>query len=176
MALITRISRLFSADVNAVLDRLEDPDVVLKAAVREMAEEIAKGEAQAKRLQIEASQIDTHVSQATQAVQRADAELDSCFAAQAEDLARAVVRRKLLAERQIETLKRRADDIGGRGAELATILAEQRTRLAEMQAQAEVLTATASAADSGFAGFDDVVSPADVDVALLREQQRRAGA
>ena len=36
MALITRISRLFTADFHAVLDRIEEPDVLLKHAIREM--------------------------------------------------------------------------------------------------------------------------------------------
>lgn len=40
MALINRISRLFSADFNAVLDRIEEPDVLLKQALREMEEDI----------------------------------------------------------------------------------------------------------------------------------------
>ena len=32
MALITRMARLFTADVHAVLDRIEEPEVVLKQA------------------------------------------------------------------------------------------------------------------------------------------------
>ena len=42
MALINRISRLFTADMHAVLDRLEEPDVLLKQALREMEDESAK--------------------------------------------------------------------------------------------------------------------------------------
>ena len=44
MALINRMSRLFTADVHAVLDRIEEPDVLLKHAVREMEEELARNE------------------------------------------------------------------------------------------------------------------------------------
>ena len=49
MALINRMSRLFTADVHAVLDRIEEPDVLLKHAVREMEEELARGEQRAAR-------------------------------------------------------------------------------------------------------------------------------
>ena len=42
MALITRVSRLFQADLHAVLDRIEEPEVLLKQAVREMEEELAR--------------------------------------------------------------------------------------------------------------------------------------
>src|SRR5262247_3541760 len=50
MALINRMSRLFTADVHAVLDRIEEPDVLLKHAVREMEEELARGEQRARVL------------------------------------------------------------------------------------------------------------------------------
>jgi phage shock protein A len=36
MALITRVSRLFRADVNAVLDRIEEPASLLRQAVLDM--------------------------------------------------------------------------------------------------------------------------------------------
>ena len=44
MALVNRISRLFSADFHAVLDRIEEPDLLLRQAIREMEEELAKSE------------------------------------------------------------------------------------------------------------------------------------
>ena len=34
MALIRRVSRLFAADMHAVLDQIEEPDVVLRQAIR----------------------------------------------------------------------------------------------------------------------------------------------
>ena len=44
MALITRISRLFQADLHAVLDRIEEPDLLLRQAVREMQDDLARDE------------------------------------------------------------------------------------------------------------------------------------
>ena len=42
MALITRVGRLFRADLHAVLDRVEEPEVLLRQAIREMEEELAE--------------------------------------------------------------------------------------------------------------------------------------
>ena len=42
MALIKRLSRLFAADLHAVLDQIEEPEALLKQAVREMEEELAR--------------------------------------------------------------------------------------------------------------------------------------
>ena len=50
MALMTRVARLFRADVHAVLDRLEEPDVLLRQAIREMEESLAADREQARRL------------------------------------------------------------------------------------------------------------------------------
>ncbi len=36
MALVTRLTRLFQADFHAVLDRIEEPELQLRQAVREM--------------------------------------------------------------------------------------------------------------------------------------------
>ncbi|MEE8161016.1 MAG: PspA/IM30 family protein [Acidobacteriota bacterium] len=38
MAITNRIRRLFHADVNAVLDIIEEPEAILKQAIREMQE------------------------------------------------------------------------------------------------------------------------------------------
>ena len=51
MTLITRLSRLFRADFHAVLDRIEEPETLLRQAIREMEEEIAcQEQAMAERL------------------------------------------------------------------------------------------------------------------------------
>ncbi len=44
MALINRISRLFKADFHAVLDQIEEPEMLLKQAIREMEDDLAETE------------------------------------------------------------------------------------------------------------------------------------
>ncbi|MGH8588771.1 MAG: PspA/IM30 family protein, partial [Gammaproteobacteria bacterium] len=44
MALITRVSRLFRSDLHAVLDRIEEPEVLLRQAIREMEAELSSDE------------------------------------------------------------------------------------------------------------------------------------
>ena len=57
MALVTRLSRLFRADLNAVLDRLEEPEMLLRQAVREMEEEVDREELQARSIALELQQV-----------------------------------------------------------------------------------------------------------------------
>ena len=95
MALITRVSRLFQADFHAVLDRIEEPEVLLRQAVREMEEELARDEQRSKMLQHEQRQLITRATDLEQSLHDIEEELDVCFDAGNDDLARACIRRKL---------------------------------------------------------------------------------
>ena len=57
MALVTRLSRLFQADVHAVLDRIEEPDLQLRQAVREMQLSLDQDRQRLKLLRHEYSQL-----------------------------------------------------------------------------------------------------------------------
>ena len=79
MALINRMSRLFTADVHAVLDRIEEPDVLLKHAVREMEEELARGEQRARALEHEHEALGERQRKAEAALKELGEQLDVCF-------------------------------------------------------------------------------------------------
>jgi len=98
MALITRISRLFSADFHAVLDRIEEPELLLKQAIREMEEELASSEQRIRYLQQEQQQLSVKEDDIEQALSSLDEEMDICFASGREELARKLVKRKLEAQ------------------------------------------------------------------------------
>ena len=51
MTLITRITRLFKADLHGILDGLEEPEEVIKQAIRDMEEDIATQERRLAELQ-----------------------------------------------------------------------------------------------------------------------------
>jgi phage shock protein A len=57
MALINRVSRLFTADLHAVLDRIEEPDALLRQAIREMEEDLANTEQRIGWLEHERDQL-----------------------------------------------------------------------------------------------------------------------
>ena len=79
MALINRMSRLFTADVHAVLDRIEEPDVLLKHAVREMEEELARGEQRARVLAHEHETLGERRRKSGAMLAELTSQLDVCF-------------------------------------------------------------------------------------------------
>jgi phage shock protein A len=171
MALITRISRLFTADVHAVLDRIEEPEVVLKQAVREMAEEVARGEQRLRWLATEGQQLNQRIDDASEEIASLDGELDLCFEAGEEDLARSLVKRKLVAEQHLTQAAHQLDAVDRDHEALTAQLQEQRQNLTDTQQKAELFTD--KPANGPVTVTDAGVSQDAVDVAFLKEKQRR---
>lgn len=173
MALITRLNRLFLADMHAVLDRLEEPELLLRQAIREMENETASdgralrtAEAERQRLAARASQCE-----ATQA--RIAGELELCFQAGNEPLARVLLRRRLQSERLQRQLAQQLESLQAGIVEQRRGLEERCRRLDELRDQAAVFEAEPAATERAFEPDDCGVSAADVELALLAEKQRR---
>lgn len=174
MALITRFSRLFSADLHAVLDRLEEPEILLKQAVRDMEEELARMRADVLGARTELQRIAQQQTRLDGRLTDLESELDVCFAAGEETLARSLVRRKLETERLRQTLTNRRDALVERLAELEPTIAANDRHLSAMREKVEVLGERHETPCSAVPGCDDIAVGSDeVEVAFLREQQRR---
>ena len=133
MALVTRLSRLFQADVHAVLDRIEEPDLQLRQAVREMQLALDQDRQRVKLLQHEAAQLTKAIADCERALQAFDEELDICLAAKKDDLARDLVRRKLATAHQLQSLNQRTETVATQVEALEHQIEEQAQQLAGMQ-------------------------------------------
>ena len=171
MALINRMSRLFTADVHAVLDRIEEPDALLKHAVREMEEELARGEQRVRALMHEHDALGERQRKTAACLAELEQQLDVCFESGNEELARKVLKRKLETERHERHVVERRAALAKELAAVRAAIEEQREQLDVMRQKAELL-ATSAAADD-FRGADFAVGDAEVEVALLRERQKR---
>jgi phage shock protein A len=175
MALITRVSRLFQADFHAVLDRIEEPEVLLRQAVREMEEELARDEQRSRILQHEQGQLAARETGLEQSLHEIEEQLDVCFESGNDDLARACIRRKLEAQRYCKDLTRKRQAQQSTLEALDTRLRENRASLDSMRQKAELLaveSAHARPADN-WALPEISVRDEDVEVAFLREKQHR---
>jgi phage shock protein A len=175
MALITRISKLFTADLHAVLDSLEEPELLLKQAVREMEEELDRNGQRICWLEHEHEELSERRGQSSASITRLDEELDLCFASGRDELARGLVRRKLETERLTTRLECR---IGALGKEIATAranLEENERRLAAMREKAELFAVETRVENSGRdrSGSDSPVGKEEIEVAWLKEKERR---
>ena len=172
MALINRMSRLFTADVHAVLDRIEEPDVLLKHAIREMDEELARSEQRVRALEHEREALADRHRKVQAALVELKSQLDVCFADGNDELARKVVKRKLETEKLAAHVVERRQAVDKELVAQRALADEQRERLDVLRQKAELLAAAPSGGDEfGHAGF--TVGADEVEVALLRERQAR---
>ena len=181
MALINRVSRLFKADFNAVLDHIEEPEQLLKQAIRDMEDELAASE---QRIALCKQQQDALASRRAEIVASAgefEQQLDLCFESGKEDLARGIVRRKLESERlqkridgEIETNRRHL-------AREQKLLDENRATLDGLRQKAELIVSREPAGqDAGDReGIARIarelrVDDDEVEIAFLREKAARS--
>ena len=172
MALITRLSRLFEADFHAVLDRIEEPDLQLRQAVREMQFALDQDQQRLKLLEHEAEQLAKVAVELVASIEGYDEELDICLAANKDDLARDLVRRKLAADRQLQTVKNQSAGIDAQQQRLASEIDEQSQQLASMKQKLELLVSDDNPLAREF-NHADAIRNEEIEIALLREKQRR---
>jgi len=175
MALITRVSRLFQADLHAVLDRIEEPDVLLRQAVREMEEELAQDEQRLKLQQHEQGQLSARESELEHSLAEIEQEMDICFDSGKEDLARTMIRRKLEAQGLSKDLSRKCKCLQETISGLEVQLKENRIHLDSMRQKAALLAEEHASvpADTRWMTTTITVRDEDVEVAFLREKQKR---
>ncbi len=175
MALANRLSRLFQADFHAVLDRIEEPDLQLRQAVREMQFAFEQDRQRLKLLRQELEQLDNAAATIDTGLENYDEELDLCLAAKKDDLARDLIRRRLAAEKRGQVIRQQSDAITARADRLEKQIDEQARQLTSMKQKLELLVDDESVA-TGEQMQSDVVRNEEIEIALLREKQRRAGA
>lgn len=177
MALVTRVSRMFRADLHAVLDRLEEPDVLLRQAVREMEEELGRDQQRIKVMGHELEQLIARNSDLERSLDDIEEELDLCFESDKHDLARVLIKRKLEAERFAKHLCRKRQVLEESVARLNTRIEENRAQLESTRQKAELLSEDSppDQPEESWASPTVSVRDQDVEVAFLREKQKRSG-
>ena len=181
MTLIARITRLFKADLHGILDGLEEPEEVIKQAIRDMEEDIATQEGRLADLHAVLQRLDREAQETTTAMQEIEQHIDTCFAAENEPLAKNLIRQRLEIARRAKGLARAQEETRARRDELATRIAAHKAQLTavvqklklyeETRASHVWTSSTGSPLQSEHGVTDD-----EVEVAFLAEKRRRSGA
>ncbi|MCH8176734.1 MAG: PspA/IM30 family protein [Proteobacteria bacterium] len=173
MALITRLSRLFQADFHAVLDRIEEPDIQLKQAIREMQFELQQDQQRLALLQHEAEALADLAAQTEQQLDEFDDELDICFSAKKDNLARDLIRRKLEAERRLHTTEQQGKANQTSLKNLQQRIGENHQALDNMKQKLDLLSDGAGGSTRAHISSAGIRSE-EIEIAFLREKQKRA--
>jgi phage shock protein A len=180
MSLINRITRLFKADLHAVLDVLEEPETILKQSVREMETIVEQGEAQLEHLAHQDKALIRRQARFRREGNEIEQHIDFCFAEGNDSLARASVRKKLETDRLLEALTEQHAAVSRRRAELCARLDDQKQQLRDILDQLEWISEEQRQHGSGTpeecaepTGSRAAVSEEAVELAFLQEKRRR---
>jgi phage shock protein A len=180
MAVLTRLTRLVRADLNALLDRLEEPDILLAQALRDMEQAVADDERALAALRRDHERLAARRAALDGRRGGLDDELTLCLDAGQDDLARALLRRRLEGEQLDRLLRERAAAAADRIQALERQLAERRRRLDAIRAEAELVMPEPDESDEPFGATDALadrprpIADADIEIALLAAKRRRA--
>lgn len=175
MALITRLSRLFRADFHAVLDCIEEPDIQLKQAVREMEFELHQEEQRLALMQHEIDRLAQQAQQLEDKVVSFDEELDICFTANKDDLARDLIKRKLEATARLENSNSQCSDLQNSAQAITIRIEEYRDQLEVTKQKLEILIESnpSDQINTSTNTINGGVRKEDIEIAFLREKQAR---
>jgi len=173
MAIINRIARLFKADIHAVLDHIEEPELQLKQSIREMEDELSTVETQIQTYKLQIETLASRESAAHLQLKLSSEEILICFENKNEELAKGLVRRKLETTEIVNSLR----ESQKAAQKKLTELEEKRVEFAsllESMLQKSALILNPQTVSSEFDPLHKstfTVSDNDVEVALLKERQ-----
>lgn len=177
MALISRFSALVKADAHALLDRLEDPLIVLRQSVREMRSEMAITEQAVSKLEEQVSNLEKQRTDGELAMEQLAGQLDDALGAGRDDLARSVIRHRLQQQLLIDALNRQLVRLN---ESLSAVQQQYRTQCRQLQMmehQQQVLDqlqTTGRASSQPEPGLVRAVSREEIELELVRAKNQRA--
>ena len=137
MSIMTRVIRIFQADMHGVMDQLEDPELLVKQYVREMEDDLQRKEQRLQELGESTRFLQTEQHRYNQETGEIEQELERAVSKSRDDIARLLIRKKLGLQKQCSRLQNRLDPLQAESAQLAGQLEEQRLRLDSVRLQAE---------------------------------------
>jgi len=173
MALINRFTRLFRADLHAVLDRIEEPEILLRQSVREMTQSLEEDQRNLKIMEHDLAGFPALIADAEQQLTQVQDEINLCLDSGNDKLARSKVRRKLELSQRSKRLQARQAGLDKEVAALREQLGSNEQRLESMRQKLEIFTQEIDRHAQSHPAFNDVmISEDDVDVALLQEKKQ----
>jgi phage shock protein A len=159
--------------MNAVLDQIEEPELLLKQAIRDMQEMLDQDEQQIKLKQHEQQQLTKKKASLDSTLDEIETQLPLCFQSEKENLARSLVKRKLEAQQNIKAITQKYSTLEESMEKLISRVKEQQSQLENMQQKAEIFGE--ETLNNSAASWDNAapsVQDDDIEIAFLHEKQK----
>ncbi len=186
MAILNRVRRLLRADLHAILDSIEDPQTLLKQAIREMAEVLDRK----RGLLLQSEQVIQSLESCCQRLRgklgRIDQDLELSISSSSQEFTRKIIARKLIIRRQLEQQQGQLEATRQRWQALSEELQSQQEQYESVSERAELLipplpddspesvAESILAPTSGPGRVEPSVSEAEIEIEWLRLTESRS--
>lgn len=173
MIILTRIARLFKADIHGILDGLEEPETILKQAIRDMQAEIDKALATLDALTLKQERLQEKHQHLLAFIQELQTQLHFCLTENNDVLAKSVIRKKIQGEFSLQEVARQLKQISD---ERVLKLKETDERKEKLQAIRDKLALFTDATELenplSVADASTLITQDDIELAFLFEKKR----
>lgn len=173
MSIIKRITHLVRADFHGILDHLEEPETLLKQAIREMKEQISKREESLEQLRQQRDKSKARGSKLLVALGESERQVNTCLESESETLIRTAMRRKLEIERSLKVHHSSEQAIEREIVDNEKRLKDENERLQSITEKMELFVNTSHATNSVSNEERLYVSEEDIDIAILEARKSR---
>ena len=165
MTVIKRFTRIFKADLHGVLDCIEEPEAIVKQAIRDMEAIIAKKSDQLQALELEAKRVQRKVEEQLKNQVQFQEKINLAFSASDDVLAKTFIKKKLASEKLLLAISSRSQQIKEEKETLCKEISEKQTELTAIE---EKLKIFASNTDTDSSESTSVVLDEEVEIAFIK--------
>ncbi len=133
MGMMTRIMRLWKADLHGVMDQLEDKALLLKQCLREMETSLQQKHRRLNRIRRSCEQIRTEHTAREIEQQKLEDDLSLAVNKNKDDIARLLIRKRLVIQKEGECLNRRLRQLEEEYSRLAEQVQQQQSQYEQLK-------------------------------------------
>lgn len=164
MPIISRLADVIAANINALLDRVEDPEVLLEKHLRDLEDGLGTVHQQAARIIAAERRLRRDLEAQREAAARWQDRARLAVREQRDDLARRALAHKLEHDALIESLQRQHGEAAARSDEIKSLLRTLQGRLADFRRRQQLACARRRAASVSLE-IQRIAAKTSVDVA-----------
>ena len=179
MAIMTRMFRLFKADMHGVMDQLEDKGLLIKQYLREMETSLHQKNARFEQLKKSCRQIERDMDLRKEEMKKLEKDLDLAVGKEKDDIARMLIRKRKSLESTGSHLKQQLDLLTEEHLKLEEVINAQRLQYDQFKIKADAYFRQAKdyAEDEGpmdMNGLDRINTPSEEEIELELLQRKEA--
>ena len=179
MGIMTRIMRVWKADLHGVMDQLEDRGLLLKQYLREMEDSLQQKTTRCEQLTEHCRQIRRDKERRVEEIDKLARDLDLAVAKSRDDIARMLIRKRRGLEAVCVHLQQQLDTLTEEQQDLERLLDRQRLQYDQLKIRADSCLRQAQARQCdedlrGISEFRDVYADTEEEIELELIQRKEA--